>query len=240
MPPLQTAAWFKWLNTYSDALLLMVAVVTGAFVFLQVREAARLRREQAQPYVAVDMRQLGTGDTSVRAIELVVKNYGTTAAHDVRLESDPPLVSTHEFPEEWGEFRTFDVLPTLVPGQEWSTLWEGDSANRYESNLPQAHDVTVRYKDSRGRRMDPTTFRLDWSAHKFRVFRVVNGPHEIHAELKKIRKDLDSIKDGQSRMKVLVRSEGEYQASLRNEHEEMLKMIAEQNQPANPEQPAAE
>lgn len=223
-------AWLKWVNTYSEGLLVIVAVVTGAFVYLQVREAGRLRREQAQPYVAIDMRRLGTGKTTAGAVELVVKNYGATAAHDIRLESDPPLVSSDELPEEWGRWGVFEVLPTLVPGQEWSTLWEDEAADRINSDLPVAHDVTIRCKDSRGREMDAITFRLDWSAHKQKIFRIVNGPHEIHAELEKIRKNLDSIKNGQSQLKVLTRSEAEYRSSLRAQHEELQRMAVEQQE----------
>jgi hypothetical protein len=236
---LVTAPWFKWLNTYSGALLFVVAAVTGVLIYFQVREAARLRREQAQPYVAVDMRSLGTGKTSAQAVELVVKNFGATAAHDIRLESDPPLVSSDELPPDWGVWGVFDVLPTLVPGQEWSTLWEDEAADRTNSDLPQVHDVTVRCKDSRGRDMDPITFRLDWSAHKHRIYRIINGPHEIHAELEKIRKDLDRVKSGQTRIKVLTQDESEYQArvqsDLRARYEEFQRLTAQQEeQPPTP------
>lgn len=222
MAPL--VSWIVWLNTYSGALLFIVAAVTGVLIYLQVREASRLRREQTQPYVAVDMRQVGSGSTNARAVELVVKNFGATAAHNIRLESEPPLVSSDQLPGDWGAWGIFDVLPTLVPGQEWSTLWEDDAADRTQSDLPKAHNVTVRCQDSRGRKLEPVVFCLDWTAHQYKIFRIVNGPHEIHAELEKIRKELATVVSGRARVKVVTQTEAEHRAQRAAERDELQKM----------------
>lgn len=137
------------------------------------------------------------------------------------------LFRSAELPEDLGPWGIFDVLPTLVPEQEWSTVWEDDSAHRVKSDLPQAHDVTVLCRDSRGRKMKAVTFRLDWTAHKYKIFRVVNGPHEVHAELEKIRKELARVASGRSRVRVLTESEAEHRAQQSAEREEMLRVAGD-------------
>jgi hypothetical protein len=57
-----------------------LAVAIGAVyaAFQQVRQARELREEQARPYVAVFMEP---STRSPRVIDLVIRNFGSTAAH---------------------------------------------------------------------------------------------------------------------------------------------------------------
>ncbi|HEX2413715.1 MAG TPA: hypothetical protein VHJ37_00735, partial [Thermoleophilaceae bacterium] len=70
-----------------------VAVAAGYVALGQLGEArharleqARLRKEQAQPYV---MAYIEFSEASTFLVDLVVRNFGATAAHDVALEIDP-------------------------------------------------------------------------------------------------------------------------------------------------------
>lgn len=61
----------------------LLAMVAGFIARGQLRETRRLREEQAQPYVIVFAE---TSEAGQWVVDLVVKNFGTTAAKDVRVE----------------------------------------------------------------------------------------------------------------------------------------------------------
>src|SRR5207248_1820045 len=92
----------------------------------QLGEAQRLRREQAQPYVAAFIDETGTG---IHQYDLVVKNFGTTAATDVRVKITPPPRSANlrnSDVEHW--LKVPEAIPVLVPGQQWATYWDWSGA----------------------------------------------------------------------------------------------------------------
>jgi hypothetical protein len=60
----------------------------------QLELANQVRRDQAQPYVFVDIRP----ETNGFLMMLIVENTGPTIAHDVRVTFQPPLRSV-SFPE---------------------------------------------------------------------------------------------------------------------------------------------
>ena len=80
----------------------------------------------------------------------------------------------------------------MVPGQEWTTIWEGDAADRLKSDLPMAHDVTITYEDSHGRRLE-NTYRLDWEAYRWRQYRVTRGIHDLAKSLDDVRGILNRV-----------------------------------------------
>jgi hypothetical protein len=74
------AAWAAWATVG-------IYVVLGLFAWTQVREARKLREEQARPFVIVDF-EAGF------LVYLTVENLGRTMARDVRINFDKPLEST--------------------------------------------------------------------------------------------------------------------------------------------------
>jgi hypothetical protein len=128
-----------------------VAVGIGAVTVggRQLSEARRLRREQAQPYVVVFTE--GSGNDP-RHFDLVIKNFGMTAATDVRVVFSAPLESAVlRGPPNHSPIRTPDVIPVLVPGQEWRTFWDFTAARAGASDLPDEYTATVTFSDSGGR-----------------------------------------------------------------------------------------
>jgi hypothetical protein len=148
---------------------LVVAIVAALAAFRQVREARALRQEQAQPYVAVYMEPSAA---TLQIIDLVVRNFGATAAHEVRLRITPrPQRSVQGGGVE--DVWLPDVLPTLVPGQEWRTMWDL-GRDRKDSGLPDQHRVEVVFSDSHGRALS-ATYQLDWGAYKGRQWVVATS-----------------------------------------------------------------
>src|SRR5205085_2388826 len=107
----------------------------------------QLATEQVRPHVTMYM-EPHASDWHV--IELVVRNFGQTAAHDVRLNFvDHPTVAAYEDPRldgppEVAELDLPSELLYLAPGQEWRTVWDsaisraelgGSIADRFDGSL---------------------------------------------------------------------------------------------------------
>ncbi|MGV7360648.1 hypothetical protein PJH21_29910, partial [Mycobacterium kansasii] len=81
----------------------------------------RAAAEQTRPHVGVFM-EPHSADWHV--IELVVRNFGQTAAYDIQFSFDkPPTVAEYESATDGYadvvELRLPRELPVLAPGQEW-------------------------------------------------------------------------------------------------------------------------
>jgi hypothetical protein len=97
----------------------LVAIIAALFAWRQVREARRLRQEQTQPYVAVTME---TSAAAQNIVDLVVKNFGTTAAYDVSVSIDPPPQRSGASGEV-EDVSVPKIFRTMIPGQEWRTFF---------------------------------------------------------------------------------------------------------------------
>jgi hypothetical protein len=78
--------WTAGATVVTAAVAAVAAAVAGKVGMRQLGEARELRKAQAAPYVVV-YADLSTANSAF--VELVVKNLGTTAAHDVRIAIDP-------------------------------------------------------------------------------------------------------------------------------------------------------
>jgi hypothetical protein len=106
-------------SLFQGLILLAAAIVA----WTQAKEARALRKAQAQPYVVVSLQQ----DPDSRIIvNVIIENYGTTVAKDVRVRIDPPLQSTMDGAvpanrlDKWAAIT--DGIPTLAPGQRLSHM----------------------------------------------------------------------------------------------------------------------
>ena len=154
------------LGTWATA---MIALGAATFAWFQVQEARRTREEQAQPNVVL---YAEPNPNVPDILEIVMHNFGTTPAYDVKIDMDPPVKST---PNNHTYDKTADValpqFPILAPGQEWRTVWDSAverkqylevlqkkfeegkiSQDEYDQqNLTPRHQATVTYHDSRKR-----------------------------------------------------------------------------------------
>jgi len=162
-----------------------IAVVAGTVAWRQLREARRLRLEQAQPYVAVFMEHSAADP---KLLDLVVRNFGTTAATDVVLKIDPKPQRASASGVGHMDVWLPDRIPTLVPGQEWRQLWDF-TPERVKTDLPERHQAVVTFQDSRGEehRFDYT---LDWGATRTRMYVTTYGIHHGVKALREVAKTL--------------------------------------------------
>ncbi|WP_165693845.1 hypothetical protein, partial [Mycolicibacterium diernhoferi] len=109
--------------------------------------------EQAQPNVVM---YTELNPSSKRFLEIVIKNFGSTPAYNVKTVIDPPLKAT---PNNVSKGKLADVpipeFPILAPGQEWRTGWDfylsrkrhnkkwGPLAGKTESELAEDEKLTI-------------------------------------------------------------------------------------------------
>ena len=130
---------------------LALGVVALVYLHRQFRRHHQRNAERIRPHVAVFMEQ---HPADWHIVELVVRNFGQTAAHDVRFDfAHPPTVAQYEdryddSPPEIVELRLPSELAILAPGQEWRTVWDS-ARDRAElgGSIRSRFDGVVTYYD---------------------------------------------------------------------------------------------
>jgi hypothetical protein len=162
-----------------------IALVAGIVAWRQLSEARRLRREQAQPYVAVFMDHSGADP---KFMDLVVRNFGKTAATDIVVRIDPAPQRAAASEGGYEKVWLPDRLPTLVPGQEWREMWDF-TPDRAATDLPNHHEAVVTFKDPQGGK-HCFSYILDWGTIRNRMSVKVYGIHDAAKALREIGKTL--------------------------------------------------
>jgi len=185
------AAWAAVVAAVTGLGTLLVAVVAARYAKKQVDgaraqldEARTLRKEQAQPYVVM---YAEPAEHDPNVIDLVLKNFGTTAALDVRPDVQPALRQSRS----GGSARDImlpAVIPILAPGQEWRTFWDHGIA-RHDVNLPDRHEGLVRFRDSEGKEHQ-TPVLLVWSILMNKSWIESYGAHHAAQALRGLDKTL--------------------------------------------------
>jgi hypothetical protein len=168
-----------WLAIAAWAALVFGLAVLG-WANRQLKKNRQLRTEQVRPQVTMFMEP---HPSDWHVIELVVRNFGQTAAHDIRFEFvNHPTVAAYEDaqfdgPPEVAELDLPSELPYLAPGQEWRTVWDsaisreelgGAIQDRFDgsltySNRPRSDAKAKKSGVWNKRETYETKFRLDWA-----------------------------------------------------------------------------
>lgn len=227
----------------------LIAAVAAAVAYRQVREARRLRVEQADPYVAIFLESVS--EVSEQLVDVVVKNFGQTAAFDVRFVADPSLARSRGSNGQSEPVGLPDVIRTLVPGQQWRTFFD-HGPSRAKTELPNLYAVTVTFT-SRHRRVlrdrwktteHRYVFTLDLAALEVRHHVTQYGVHHAAKALREIRTTIKEWSEGTGLSKgVSVYSRDGDARDLRTQEEfaEFRRQQAEASKlredPATPSEP---
>jgi hypothetical protein len=170
----ESSTWIAWAAWAAVAL----AIITLVFTNHQINRNRRAAAEQTRPHVGVLM-EPHAADWHV--IELVVKNFGQTAAYNIGFSfTNPPTVAEYENATDGyadvAQLQLPGELPVLAPGQEWRMVWDS-ALDRAEigSGIESRFSGTVVYYDrpetargwrfwERDRRALQTDVVLDWDA----------------------------------------------------------------------------
>jgi len=121
-------------------------------------------------------------------VDLVLRNFGTSAATDIVLKIDPPPQRAAASDAGHGDVWLPDRVPTLVPGQEWRQLWDS-TPRRAEADLRDHHDAVVTFKDPQDKE-HCFEYVLDWGATRKRMYATTYGVHDGVKALREISKKM--------------------------------------------------
>src|SRR6185312_1374982 len=169
-----TGAEWDWLaiGVWAVVILGLAALI---FAYIQSKRNREARVEEMRPHVAMYMEPHAS---DWHLIELVVRNFGKTAAYDVRFSFvNPPTVGQYESEHDGlvnvGELALPSTIPALAPGQEWRTIWDSTlSRSEMGGSIEWQFVGNVKYADKpaldgkrrsvKGRNEFQTKVVLDW------------------------------------------------------------------------------
>ena len=147
---------WSFISDQAGPLTALAAVLTAVIAIGALRATANDSRERTRPIVLVFFRLSPNNES---AFDLVLRNYGSSAASDINVKFDPP------FDEEARKDHMVKSLaqrydkpvPLLPPGSEITNVWwaldfraaEHSGKNRYPT--PDEATVTIIYKGNRRR-----------------------------------------------------------------------------------------
>ena len=146
------------LGPYAGVISALATAATAVIAIVALGSTARDSRERSRPMIFAMFREAEHSDSS---FDLVVKNFGTSAARDLVVEFDPPLTE-EERKDELTDFvakRYDNPIPLLPPGSELTNTWWGGGITpgggnevTNQLNTPDEVAVSVSYKGNRFRR----------------------------------------------------------------------------------------
>ena len=154
---------------------------------------AKTREAEARPYPAVFMEP---HSDNAQLVDMVIKNFG---------ENDGAT----------GPVETFDILPVLVPSQEWRTLWDVGMM-RMNVDLPKRYDVAVSFS-TEGGETRTLSYVLDWSVYLGLRYRNRKTIHHAAEALQNISQTLDSVMEPASGGLRVWNRDGETKDDAKNE-----------------------
>ncbi len=95
----------------------------------------------------------------------------------------------------WAVIKYPQVIPMLVPGQQWQSLWDMLNS-RHEAELPDVHEALVDCEDSQGQVMPRGRYVLDWQQWTNRLYTTTYDLHDVGEAMRDIRKLLKSWGEG--------------------------------------------
>jgi hypothetical protein len=195
-----------------------VALIAVVFAFVQIKQARKLREEEAQPNVVV---YFELNPTSSMHLDLVVRNLGQTVAHDVSFVFKPELeaamANPYGYAAEDAHFLS-EGIPALPPGLEYRMLFESGPERFEREDLPKKYEATVRCLD---RRRKPIEERYILDLDTFYGYSqvTVKGAHAIAKAVEKIATQVERWTTHSNGIKVYGVDEAAYQHSLEEWYE---------------------
>jgi GNAT superfamily N-acetyltransferase len=124
----------------------------------QLELAEKIRREQTEPYVVVDVQP---SPFAKGFLILVIENIGTTVARNVQFSFDPPLTTARKFSAgPIGDAKILkEGIPMLPPGRRMELLFDF-APDRHNTMMDMAYSVTVEADGPQGR-VEPMRYEID-------------------------------------------------------------------------------
>lgn len=213
-----------WIAAASSILTVIIAAGALIYAAQQIKEAKAARSlareldvERAQPYVVVFTE---ASEATNLAIDLVIKNFGPTAAKNVRVSLEPWPERAER--DDDGARVGIPVFPVLAPGQEWRTSWVW-APDRKQSGLPDRHEGTVTFLGIDDAELS-SPIVLDLSIYSKREWIEVRGIHDAAQALRDIRDNQKKWTESPNGpLSILTRDGAAKDERLRGRMQEMVR-----------------
>lgn len=218
-----------WISAIAAVLTTLLAIGALIYAAKQIDEAkaartlaSQLEVERAQPYVVLYTEE---SPATNLAIDLVLKNFGPTAARDVRVSLDP-------WPEReddsGGQAKVgIPAFPVLAPGQEWRTSWVW-TPHISESDIPRRHEGKVTFRGIEDAELESPVV-LDLGIYTQRRWTVVYGIHDAAKALREMEKNQKKWTEGpRGGLSVVARDGDDQDKKRRARREEQFRIYQDQ------------
>lgn len=177
---------------------LVVAIAAAIFAYMQIRDARRLREEQAAPYVIARFR---SSEASPKIIDFVIVNIGSTPAFDIRVAISPEMERADPIADY--PFMSAKPIKTgiamLAPQQEIVMFFD-TVTDRVGKKLPSDFTVTISSKNSKRQQLPDATYDLDIDWGWNTVHAAVHNQHWIGERVEGIEKATEAIANSLKKM----------------------------------------
>jgi hypothetical protein len=223
--PTWLSPW-EWLSSDWAGLTFLVIVGAAYVAWRQVKEAQRLREEQARPFVVIDFEPWNP------ILDLRIRNFGTTLARGVKFEFTPPLSTTHDDMPERGNLMELDLfkngIQSLPPAKEITVFFDHLGSHK-EHGLPMKYGVQVTYTGPGDKHYsEPMDLNLTMYLGTGGVTR--HDFHDIHRVLEEIAGAVKRWTDHEG-LKVLTQGD----MKRRREHRAAVRAAPEAGAPSTPQ-----
>jgi hypothetical protein len=166
---------------------LPLAATAALIAALQYRHNRKIRADQTRPYIVIFAEP---SPVSRKFIDIVIRNLGSTAARDLSITIDPPLVRAQDedaYPAMAARvFR--EPIPMWPPGYHLRMFFDSH-IDRHGKDLPSRHVATLSYSDGRGGQWREEMI-VDLDLGKGMLYTDVFGEHHTAKALRGIEKTL--------------------------------------------------
>lgn len=173
-------AMLTFVYVIATIVIAVLSVKSNRLAQQNVETIVELEKNRLRPYVIFNL----SSSIRKRSMYASIKNYGLTAAYNVKVSINPALA--HHYDEQ-SPLTGRDIL-FLPPNERVTDLI--DSSPSFHQKYPEPiFEGTVQYEDSKGTKYKEP-FRLDLTFLKKRIY--VREP-SLADQLKELRKTLESI-----------------------------------------------
>lgn len=157
---------WEWVGNQQGPLVVLTAVATAIIAIIALRSTANDSRERSRPIILTFFRKSPNNES---AFDLVLHNYGVSAAFDVRVEFTPPFSAEQRSVDHMVDAlaqRYEKPIPVMPPGADITNVWWAldfaapNLSGKNRHNIPDEAEVTISYKGNRIRRYKETV-KLD-------------------------------------------------------------------------------
>lgn len=221
---------FSFLNANAGAigvifsgLVTAATVVYAVLTWRLVTETRRSRKAQTNPSISV---MIETNPVSFHALDLVVRNEGPGAAHNIHfeIEMEHPDTGDKQLLERIHKLGfVSDGVTYLAPRQELRSFLEM-SFNNYDEKVATVLRVRTRYRTPDGSHESGSHLvDLSW----LRNMSQLGTPpmQEMAKSLKALQKDINHLVTGWRKLKIITQDKADLE---REEHERRLEWMEEQ------------